>query len=154
MYFDGSFGAAADIFESLLVRQDELLADARERVLDWWATALDREARPRLATGRTMVYQRIHDRMQEETGHHPASAAAAYRLSAAARGQGDFQAEWDAAQAGWVRAPLAGDQGAALRADLDRLVLRGIVPDRAKALVQPADALRLEWDRFKERWMK
>ena len=152
LYFGGSFGAAADIFESLLVGQDELLADARERVLDWWATALDREARLRLATGRTMVYQRIYDRMQEETGHRPASATAAHWLSAAARGQGDFQAAWDAAQAGWVRAPLAGDQGAALRADLDRLVLRGIVPDRAKALAQPPDALRLEWDRFKERW--
>ena len=75
-----------------------------------------------------------------------------YWLSAAARGQGDVQAAWDAAQAGWVRAVLASGRGAALRADLDRLVVRGLVPDRAKALAQPPETLRMEWERFKERW--
>jgi hypothetical protein len=64
----------------------------------------------------------------------------------------DVQAAWDAAQAGWVRAVLASGRGAALRADLDRLVVRGLVPDRAKALAQPPETLRLEWERFKERW--
>ena len=152
LYFDSEYGAAADIFEPLLIRQNGLMPDARELVLEWWASALDREARPRSNIERTKIYQRIRDRMQEEVGSRPASAAAAYWLSAAARGQGDLQAAWDAAQAGWVRAPLASDGGAALRADLDRLVLGGLVPDRARALAQPAETLRTEWERFKERW--
>jgi hypothetical protein len=33
-------------------------------------------------------------------------------------------------------------------------MLRGIIPDRAKATAQPADLLRAEWERFKERWTK
>ena len=152
LYFDGDYGAAADVFEPLLVGPSALMPDARELVLDWWASALDRDARPRSEVERTAVYRRIRDRMQDELGIRPASVAAAYWLSAAARGQGEFQAAWDAAQAGWVRARLASGRGAELRTDLDRLVLVGLVPDRAKALAQPPEALRLEWERFKERW--
>jgi hypothetical protein len=151
LYFDAAFGAAAEMFDSVLARKD---LPARERLLDWWASALDRDARPRADLERQAVYQRVRDRMQEEIAAYPGSAAAAYWLSAAAHGQGDLQAAWDAAQAGWVRAMLASDRGAALRADLDRLVLRAIVPERAKALAQPPDALRQEWERFKERWSK
>ena len=130
------------------------MPDAQELVLDWWASALDRDARPRSDVERTGVYRRIRDRMQDEVGNRPASVAAAYWLSAAARGQGDVQAAWDAAQAGWLRAVLASGRGAALRADLDRLVLRGLVPDRAKALAQAPETVRMEWERFKERWAK
>ena len=39
-----------------------------------------------------------------------------------------------------------------LRADLDRLMLRAIVPERARVLAQPADTLALEWEKFKGRW--
>jgi len=154
LFFDEAFGAAADLFTSVLARDGTLPAEARERVLDWWASALDRDARPRSDLERQVVYQRIRERMSEELAGHPASAAAAYWLSAAARGQGDLQAAWDAAEAGWVRAGLASDRGVSLRADLDRLVLRGIVPDRARALAQPPEALRQDWERFKERWAK
>ena len=154
LFFDEEFGAAADVFTSVLARDGSLPAEARERVLDWWASALDRDARPRSDLERQGVYQRIRDRMGEELAGHPGSAAAAYWLSAAARGQGDLQAAWDAAQAGWVRAGLASDHGVSLRADLDRLVMRGIVPDRARALAQPPEALRQDWERFKERWTK
>jgi hypothetical protein len=90
--------------------------------------------------------------MDEELATHPGSAAAAYWIAAAARAQGDLQAAWDAAQAGWVRARLASDKGVALRADLDRLVIRAIVPDRAKATAQPPETLRADWERFKESW--
>ena len=83
---------------------------------------------------------------------HPGSGAAVYWIAAAARAQGDLQASWDAAVAGWARARLASDKGEALRADLDRLVLRAIVPDRAKATAQPPETLRAEWERFKESW--
>jgi len=154
LFFDEAFGAAADVFASVLARDGSLPADARESVVDWWASALDRDARPRSDLERQGVYQKIRDRMSDELAGHPASASAAYWLAAAARGQGDLQAAWDAAEAGWVRAGLAADHGVALRADLDRLVLRGIVPDRARALAQPPEVLRQDWDRFKERWAK
>ena len=90
--------------------------------------------------------------MRDELTARPGSAAAAYWLAAAARAQGDLQAAWDAAEAGWVRASLATDRGAALRADLDRLMLVAIVPERARALAQPEDTLLLDWENFKERW--
>ena len=154
LFFDESSGAAAGVFESVLAGGDRLAADARERVLDWWASALDRDVRPRSDFERQAVYQKIRDRMQLEIGANPGSSAASYWLSAAAWGQGDHQAAWDAAQAGWVRAPMTSDHGAALRGDLDRLVQRGIIPERAGALAQSPDNLQQEWDQFKERWKK
>jgi hypothetical protein len=153
LFFEGSYGAAADIFDSVLA-QSEIAFDARERTLDWWATSIDRNARPRSELERQPLYALIRDRMQRELNDHPQSAAAAYWLTAAARGQGDLQAAWDAAQAGWVRSSLSQDEGAALRADIDRLVLHALVPERAKATAQEPEQLREEWERFKERWKK
>lgn len=154
LYFDGAYGAAATVFDSVLQSPDLLAGAAREAVLDWWATAIDRDARPRPEIDRQVVYQRMRSRLDEELARHPGSGAAAYWAAAAARAQGDFQAAWDAAQAGWVRAALAPDHGAALRADLDRLVVRAIIPERARTLAQPAQALQLQWDQFKDRWKK
>ena len=152
LFFEGAFGAAATVFDSVLRSRDALTGEARERVLDWWASAIDREAKPRPDIERQGVYQRIRSRMDDELASHSGSGAAAYWIAAAARSQGDLQAAWDAAQAGWVRARLASDKGEALRADLDRLVLRAIVPDRAKATAQSPETLRAEWERFKESW--
>jgi hypothetical protein len=64
---------------------------------------------------------------------------------------------WDAAVAGWVRARFAGDRAPAIRADLDHLVLQGVIPDRVRhiALDQRAAAesqLKAEWELVKERW--
>ena len=141
------------MFESVLA-SEELDLEGRERVLDWWASALDRDARPRPDLERQVVYQKIQDRMTQELASNPASSTAAYWVAAAARGQGNLQAAWDAVQAGWVRAPLAPDHGAALRGDLDRLVQRVIVPERARILAQPPETLLAEWERFKEKWNK
>lgn len=152
LYFDGAYGAAATVFDTVLQEADSLTADARERVLDWWATAVDRDAKPRPENERLVAYQRIRSRMEEELARVGESGAAAYWLAAAARGQGDIQGAWDAAQAGWVRAPLSNGRADAVRADLDQLVIRGIIPDRARLLAQPVDALRLQWEQFKERW--
>jgi hypothetical protein len=154
LYFDESYGAAADIFASVLDTPATGALDARERVLDWWASATDREGRARPESDRASAYERIRVRMQSELATRPGSAAAAYWLAAASVGKGDAQAAWDAAEAGWVRAPLGTDRGATLRADLDRLVLRAIVPERARALAQPPETLRLEWERFKDKWKK
>jgi len=152
LYFDQSFGAAAAVFESVFQSGELLASGARDRVLDWWADALERDTRPRPEMERRGVYQRIRDRMDGELALHPGSGTAAYWLAAAARGHGDLQGAWDAAQAAWVRAPLAADKGAALRADVDRLVLRAIIPERARASAQSAQTLQQEWERFKERW--
>lgn len=152
LFFDGAYGAAAGVFDSVLQSRDLLAGDARDRVLDWWASSLDREARPRSDIDRQPVYQHVRARMETELATHPMSAAAAYWLAAAARAQGDLQAAWNAAEAAWVRAPLTRDRGVPLRDDLDQLVLRAIVPDRAKASAQPPEQLRAQWEQFKERW--
>jgi len=152
LFFEGAFGATARVLEPIVLRRDEVVGDARERVLDWWASALDRDAKPRPDMERQGVYQKIRERMAEELAVHSGSSTAAYWLAAGARAQGDLQAAWDAAQAAWVRAPLAADHGTALRADLDRLVLRAIVPDRAKATAQTPESLRQQWEAFKQRW--
>jgi hypothetical protein len=154
LYLDSAFGAAATVFDTILRSGDLLAGPAREHVLDWWATALDRDTRPRPEIDRQGVYQGMRARLEDELALHPGSGAAAYWLAAAARAQGDLQAAWDAAMAGWVRAPLAPDRGAQLRGDLDRLVTSAIVPERAKALAQPPDNIRGDWERFKERWSK
>jgi tetratricopeptide (TPR) repeat protein len=154
LYFDGSFGAAAGVFDSVLEGPTSLTPEEHERVLDWWASALDRDARPRTEFDRQAVYQRIRERMQSELSMVPTSAAASYWISMAARGHGDLQGAWEAVQAGWVRAPMAGDRAPALRADLDRLVLTALVPERARALGQPPETLREEWERFKSRWAR
>jgi len=154
LYLDNAFGAAATVFDTILRSGDLLAGPAREHVLDWWATALDRDTRPRPEIDRQGVYQKMRGRLEEELALHPGSGAAAYWLAAAARAQGDLQAAWDAAMAGWVRAPLSPDRGAQLRGDLDRLVTSAIVPERAKVLAQPPDTIRSDWERFKERWSK
>jgi hypothetical protein len=154
LYFEESYGAAADVFASALDSADSQEGDARERVLEWWASALDQIARPRPDIERQGIYERVRERMQSELASHAGSATAAYWLAAAARGKGDVQAAWDAVEAGWVRASLTRDGGATLRTDLDHLMLMGIVPERAKALDQPTDNVRAEWERFKERWKK
>jgi phage terminase Nu1 subunit (DNA packaging protein) len=64
---------------------------------------------------------------------------------------------WDAAVAAWVRARLAGERASSLRADLDHLVVEGVIPDRVQHLAQdqrPAaeSQLKAEWELVKERW--
>jgi hypothetical protein len=152
LYFEESYRAAAEVFDSILDGSDILTLDSRERVLDWWATAIDRDAWRQPQEARRAAYARILDRMRDELSVRPGSATAGYWLAAAARSQGDLQAAWDAAEAGWVRSTLALDRGAVLRAELDQLMLVAIVPERARALEQPADELLLDWENFKERW--
>lgn len=154
LYFEQASGAAAVIFESLLAGRYDMPTAARERVLDWWASALDRDALSRPGIERQGVYQKIRDRMTEEIAANPGSGAASYWASAAARGQGDLQAAWDAAQAGWLRAVFSSDRGASLRDDLERLVQRAIIPERARILAQPPEKLTAEWEQFKEKWSR
>jgi hypothetical protein len=159
LYLDDRFGAAAELFESSLDRSVVLGALAHERVLDWWATALDRSAQLRPAEERAPIYARIIDRMRAELTLDAGSTPASYWLAAAARGSGDLERAWQAAIAGWVRAGLAQDHGAALRADLDRLVTQAIIPERAARLRtadvrQAASGMQNEWASFKAGWSR
>lgn len=152
LFFDKAAGASAVIFESVLLGQEYLAPAARELVLDWWATALDREAKPRPEIERQGIYVRIRERMADELSVRPGNAAAAYWLAAAARGQGDLQAAWDATLAAWVRAAMAGERASKLRDDLEELMQKAVLPERARAVGQPREHLALEWDEFKSRW--
>jgi hypothetical protein len=160
LYLEQRYGAAADLFESVRQRSALLGTAAHERVLDWWATSLDRQAQGRPPEGRQATFARILDRMTEEVAEYPGSTAAGYWLAAAARSSGDIERAWSAAQAGWLRATLADDRGAALRADLDRLVTHAIIPERASKLAQKGDvkdalaAMASEWEAFKAAWSK
>jgi hypothetical protein len=160
LYFEERFGAAAQLFESVRQRSSLLGTAAHERVLDWWATSIDREAQKRPPDERPAIYARILDRMTEEVAEYPGSSAAGYWLAAAARASGDIDRAWHAALAGWLRATLADDRGAALRADLDRLVSQAIIPERSAKIAPKADpkdaqaAMATEWDTFKKKWSK
>jgi tetratricopeptide (TPR) repeat protein len=159
LYLEDRFGPAAELFEASLDSSPVLGLAAHERVLDWWATALDRLAQTRPAQERGPIYQRIVSRMTTEISRDPGSTPAGYWLAAAARGSGDLERAAHAATAAWVRGPFARDRGAALRRDLDRLMTQAIIPDRAARLPtreqKPALATMLaEWEAFKKSWTK
>jgi hypothetical protein len=128
-------------------------------VLDWWATALDRQAQSRKPEDRPPIYAEILERMRIELEHDQGSSPAHYWTAAAARGSGDLERAWQAAAVGWVLAPLAQDRGMALRADLDRLVIQAIIPERAAKLSirdtkQAQAGMMNEWESFKANWSR
>ena len=154
LYLEGAFGASVALFDSVAARSGEIGPATRDRLLDWWANGLDREAQTRPAGDRAAFYRQIHTRMQDELQRDSGSTVAVYWLAAAARGMGDAQAAWDAVMAGWVRAPFATDRGVALRADLDRLMTTALIAERARATGLAVELVKGEWERFRERWTK
>jgi hypothetical protein len=159
LYLDEHYGAAAALFESVLDASATLQQPGYERVLDWWATAVDRQAQARPPLERAALYTRVTTRMKAEIARLPGSLAAGYWLVAAARAVGDPDEAMNEALASWVRASLGADRGVALRADLDRLVTEGILPDRAARLParersQGLAAMTADWDTFKARWTR
>ena len=157
LYLAESFGAAADLFQNALNRSSLLGARDRLMLLDWWATALDREAQTRLPDRRAMLAGRIAARMEDELRTDPGNAAANYWLVVARRGEGDLDGAWDLATAAWVRASLLPATAERLRADVDRFVTEVLVPERAR--MRPAReqtdasaAMHAEWDAFKQQW--
>jgi hypothetical protein len=156
LYLAEMFGPAAEIFDNALGRSFTLAARDRLLLLDWWATALDREASTRPADRRAAAFTRIADRMEEELRDDPGSRVANYWLAASARGAGDIERAWDAAIAAWVRASLSLD-APALRAELDRLMTTALIQERARQ--RPAreqtdaqNAFRAEWETIKQEW--
>jgi len=160
LYLDGDYGAAAETFEPLLAASMPLDRTTRGRVVDWWAAALDAEARARAAAERPAYYGRVVDRMEVELGREDGAAVASYWLAAAALGAGDPGRAWQAAMAGWLRLSLVaagGDEGngvEAVRLDLDRLVTEAIIPTRVRveSPAPTARALGEEWEAMKRRW--
>ena len=159
LYLDDRFGAAAEMLEPVLDGTGALGPDAHERALDWWATSLDRQAQNLAPADRGPTYTRIARVMNGELQRDPASSAANYWIAAAARGTGDLDRAMSAASAAWVRATLSRDRGAALRADIDRLVTQAIIPERAGRLAtrdkgQAIGGMNAEWEAFKSAWSK
>jgi hypothetical protein len=99
--------------------------------------------------------------MEEELQRVEDSRVASYWLVAGTRAAGDVERAWSAAIAAWVRAAQAGPKGAALQADLDRLVIQAVIPERARQLasnnpdaaVASAAAMRKEWELLKQAWV-
>lgn len=157
LYFGEVFGAAADLFDTALEKGALLGERDRALLLDWWATALDREAQLRPVDRRPPVYARIGERMDRELHADPSSAVANYWRVIAARGSGDFDLAWSAAISAWVRSTLNPTTTEQLRTDLDRVVGQALIPERSRA--HPAresqDAVALltaEWDLVKQNW--
>jgi hypothetical protein len=156
LFLEDEFGAAAEVFESGINRA-ALDPDLREAMLDWWGSAVERLASGAPPDVRRRQFERLARRMDEEVGESPTSPAASYWTVVALRGAGELQRAWDAAIAGWVRARLAGDRSPVLRADLDRIVTQGIIPDRVGTLApeqreKAAAQYRADWELIKERW--
>jgi len=157
LFFEDDYGAAALLFESGLDAAVAQGPEAAEAMLEWWGSAVERAADARSRDERRPVFQRLRERMSSELSRNPGSAAAAYFLVVAIRGTDQPLDAWEAAIAGWVRARMAGARSASLRADLDKLVLEGIIPDRVRAVAadkraQTESELRGEWTVVKERW--
>ena len=157
LYLGENFGAAADLFENGLNRSAVLGARDRMMLLDWWATALDRDAQSRPVDRRRVVFERIAARMEEELRQDPGSWVANYWRAVALRGTGDIEGAWSAAVAAWVRSTLSPETTVELRADLDRLVMQALIPERSRVMAvrdpqEAVTALRAEWDLLKLQW--
>lgn len=159
LFVDEQFGAAAEIFETALTTVEEA---HRERVLDWWASSLDRHAQLAPDGERQRRYGRLLAGIENELSRRPSSPVATYWLAAATRGVEDLDRAWSVAVAGWIQAPALapGQRSVDLRQDIDRLMRDAIIPERAKRATPPADpealkvALAAEWASIKQRWTR
>lgn len=157
LFLSETFGAAAELFDSALSRAALLPPRDRSRLLDWWATALDREAQARPSDRRAVVFERILTRMERLVSDDPANPTANYWLAVSARGLGDLDRAWNVAIAAWVRTTMDAIGKPAARADLDKLVTEALIPERTRQRPahEQADAitaLRAEWDAIKTQW--
>jgi hypothetical protein len=157
LYLGEAFGPAAELFETALNRSLILNPRDRLRLLDWWATALDREAQTRTTDRRAQLFDRVARRMETELRDDPGSPVANYWLAVAVRGEGDLDRAWDQASAAWVRATLAPATAEKLREDIDKFVTEVLIPERARSRPprDQSDAvvqMRGQWDLFKQEW--
>jgi hypothetical protein len=83
LYLDDQPGAAAEEFEMALDRVDPKNPRARERVLDWWASAIDRQAQTRSECRKSSGGTR--GRPSRRTGSSRAREAAAISIAPGTR---------------------------------------------------------------------
>jgi hypothetical protein len=154
---DGCFGGAAEMFKVALSAL--AIGPERERVFEWWAGALDRQAQFGPEAERSAVYRRLLDGADAEVARNDESAPATYWVVAAATGAGELERAWSASIAGWIRSRTFGARGDALRADLDRFVTQVLLPERARALAPDTDARPVfatmtgQWEEMKRRYV-
>jgi hypothetical protein len=156
LFLEDEFGASAELLETGLdkARIDPALT---ESMLEWWGSAIERRASAVSPDVSRKHYVRLVERMTREVAQAPSSPAASYWMVVGLRGLGEADRAWDAAVAAWVRARLAGNRSATLRADLNQLVVQGIIPDRVRHIARDQRAaaesqLRADWELVKERW--
>lgn len=158
LYLDGEYRPAALVFGTALEQSLWLSVDGREQLADWWATAMDRHAQTRPPEERAGIYLQVEERLARHLVEFPDSSAALYWSAAAALARGDLELAWDRALVAWVQGPATPDHGETLRADLDRLVVRALVPERVRRLPgasggqDAANSLLAEWELIKEQW--
>lgn len=150
LHLEGASAAAALVFDPLLTtpRPD----DDYQRLLDWWATATATAADRRAVEQRRSDYVRLQERLQAERRARGPGAVLSYWLVAAARGAGDLEGAWAAAQAAWAQAPALGASAAPLRDDISRLVTVALAPERARASGQPLQTVLDDWHQFTATW--
>lgn len=159
LYFDRRFGTAAEFFETAFGQVDLLEAGARDRLVEWWATALDQQAQLGPHAERQAIYRRILTRAEDELRRDDRSTVGGYWLAAAAVGVDDLDRAWAAAEAAWLRSSSTVPAGVMLRGDLDRLIASVIIPERARNLspANPQQAIALlqqQWAEMKDRYGK
>jgi hypothetical protein len=150
---DGCYSGAAEMFALALPRAPD--AVSRERVFEWWAGALDRQAQYGAEHDRVSVYERLLQGAERELASNDRSASASYWLASAARGAGQLERAWGAVVSAWVRAPGMGPRGAILRSDLEKFVTQILLPERARLEGDPRAALaRLsaQWEEIKAKY--
>jgi len=156
--FGDRFSAAAEAFEGALGRAGLLDPNSRDLLFEWWAGSLDRQAQQGPESGRRVVYARVLAAAEKALAADVAAVSASYWLAAAARGCDDLSRAVGAAAAGWIRAGSMGARGAILRADLDRLMVQVVLPERARELAPGADPrpvfaqLESQWRDLKQKW--
>jgi hypothetical protein len=155
-------GAAAEMFSTVLpTARGKLPADEYDKVLEWWASALSRVAESLSGARREKAYAAMLSAVRAELEREPLSRPAAYWVVVAERGTGDFDAAWNAALSGWIRAG-AQPESQQLRNDLDRFVTHTLIPERAqnrtgqRLEAKPTQveiaALTEQWRAIAEQW--
>src|SRR6059036_3341434 len=76
LFLGEAFGAAAELFDTALAQASLLSPKGGLLLLDWWASALAREAQTRPLERRASVYQRIAVRMEKELRRDAGNPAA------------------------------------------------------------------------------
>ncbi len=133
LFLDNHAGPASEMFSTVLPSaRGRLPAAEFDKLLEWWASTLSRVAESQTGAARKDAYSAMLTAVRAELERNPLSRPTAYWVVVAARGAGDFDAAWNSAFAGWIRAG-AQPQGEQLRSDLDRFVTQTLIPERAQA---------------------